>query len=153
MVGGVDEEGVARNAKDGRDRVDSEENVRDLDHDQHKSQRRQQPTAVAPHSEACAVVGIAHRQQPAHEPDQRIPRDIDSSLSVKGHLYARKEQESAEEIKRPVKRFNEGYTNADHHTAQEQRAHNTPEHYTVLVSRWDCEIGKDEDKNEDVIDA
>src|SRR4029077_11269973 len=57
------------------------------------------------------------------------------------------------EIKRPVKRFNEDDTNADHHTAQDQRTQNTPEQHTVLVSSRDGEIGKDEDKNEDVIDA
>ncbi len=96
-VGSVDDERVARNAKDRRNRVDSEENVRDLDHDQHKSQRRQQPPAVAAHGEACAVVGIAHGQQPAHEPDQGVPTDIDRSLPAKEHLYAREEQKGAEE--------------------------------------------------------
>ena len=70
-------------------------------------QRRQQPPAIVPNGEARIVVGIA----------QRIPCDIDSSHSAKGHLYAREEQEGAEEIKRPVERFNERDTNADHHTA------------------------------------
>ena len=59
-VGGVDNERVARNAKDRRDGVDSEENVGDLDHDQRKSQLRQQPPAVAPDGEACPVVASAH---------------------------------------------------------------------------------------------
>ena len=68
----VDDERVARNAEDRRDRVDSEKNVGDLNHDQYKSQRRQQSPGVAPHGEACTVVGIAHGHQPAHEPDQRI---------------------------------------------------------------------------------
>src|ERR1700736_6908158 len=67
-VGRIDDEWIERNAKDRRNRVDSEENIRHLDHDQHKSQRRQQPPTVARYGEACAVVGIAHGRQPAHEP-------------------------------------------------------------------------------------
>src|SRR4029077_8352603 len=79
--------------------------------------------------------------------------DIDRSLPAKEHLYAREEQKSSEEINRPVERFNERDTNADHHSAQDQRTQNTPKKHTMLVSRRHGEIGKDEDKNEDVINA
>ena len=112
-----------------------------------------QPPAIPSHGEASALVGIAYRQQPAHQPDYRIPTDIDSSFRAKEHLYAREEQKGAEEIKRPVERFHERDTNADHHPAQDQRTQNTPEQDTMLVSRRYAEIGKHEDKNEDVIDA
>src|SRR5262249_38051725 len=60
---------------------------------------------LAQHSEACAVVTIAHGQQPAHETDERIPPDIGSSLPDKEHLDAREEQKAAKKIKRPSGTF------------------------------------------------
>src|SRR4029077_13728543 len=152
-VGGVDDERVACNAKDRRDRVDGEENVRDLDNNQHKSQRRQHPPAFEKHGEGRAEVAIAHGQQPAHEPDQGIPCDIDHFLPTKEHLDAREEQKDAEQIKRPVECFNERNPNTDHHTAQYQRTENTPKQHTMLVGSRHGEIGKNQYKNEDVIDT
>src|SRR6516165_11877760 len=99
------------------------------------------------------MVALAHGQQPAHEANQRIPRDIDHYLPTKEHLDAREEQKDAKEIKRPVERFNECDTNADHHTAQDQRTQNTPKQHTMLVSSRHREIGKNQYKKEDVIDA
>jgi len=97
------------------------------------------------HGEACAVVTSAHGQQPAHKPDQRIPRDIDHFLPTNEHLDAREEQKDTEQIKRPVKCFNERDTSAYHHTAKDQRTENTPK-YTMLVSSRHGEIGKDQYK-------
>jgi hypothetical protein len=62
-------------------------------------------------------VSSSYGQQRVHEPDQRIACDIDGTPPAKGHFYAREEQKCAEEIKRPVERFNESDTNADHHAA------------------------------------
>src|SRR5205823_5958064 len=99
------------------------------------------------------MVAIAYGQQPAHEPYQRVSCYVKSLPSAKEHLCAREEQKGAKEIKRPVERFNECDSDADHESTQNQRTQNTPEQHTVLVSCWHGEIGKDEYKDEDVIDA
>ena len=74
--------GSLRHGEDGRDRVDREDDVGVLDHDEDEEERRGEQAAVDAGQESLAVVSRRDRQHAAHQPQDRIALGVDLLLAL-----------------------------------------------------------------------
>ena len=80
----------------------------------------------------------------SHELHHGIIFRLDVEFFLLEHLYARVDQESAEDINDPLEALDQRCADEDHRQAHYQRTHHAPEKDPVLVFGRHLEIGKDE---------
>src|ERR1051326_2785815 len=69
----------------------------------------------------------------------------------KHHFDAAENQQCAEDVQNPVQPGDQRNAYADHETAHDQRAENTPKQHPMLIDRKSPEVGEDKGDDENVI--
>ncbi len=132
-VGGEHDVGVGRDGKDRRHRIDGEDEVGDVDHDEGQEQRCREQGEFA-----CLRIGLADEESravqlrrnphpPGQQAHQRVICHVLLALAHDQHLHAGGDQEGAEEIQHPLVLLDQRRTDRDHDAAQDQHGQNTPE--------------------------
>ena len=93
----------------------------------------------------------SNRDEPSHEPHHGIIFRLDVEFFLLEHLDAGVNQEGTEDVNDPVEAIDESRANEDHRQAHYQRTHHAPEEDAMLVLGRHLEIGKDQEKNEEII--
>ena len=149
------EEWIPRDREDGGDRIQGEQDVGRLDHDEDdKERRRDFPNAALDGLLGEETMPIVVRRNPDEPPDElqnRIPLGLDVGLPLGCHANSRNHQERAEHIDEPLEPLEEQPTGADHRPPQRQRAEDAPEEHAVLIGGRDAKVVEDEDEDEDVV--
>src|SRR5207253_11224604 len=89
---------------------------------------------------------------PAHAHDPTVS-EIFCLMFPEKHADGGDNQECAEEIKNKMKTYNQRHSKQDHDSAHDQRSEDSPHQSAMLCDRRDLEITKDQDEDEDVINA
>jgi len=69
------------------------------------------------------------------------------------HSECSDQQENAEQVENKMKPLYQSDTAHDHDSAHDQGADDSPHQRSMLCHRWHAKVSKNQDKNEDVIDA
>ena len=146
---------IGGDAQDRRNGIQRKQDVGGFHDQQHHQQRGDQPGALAANDELISPEGADHRKKPLllQQAQHHILIGMHIFLIMKHHADAGVDQESAEDVDDPVKAVDQGHPHRDHEPAHEQRAQDPPEQNFMLVFGMHAEIGKDHDKNKDIVDA
>src|SRR5262249_50177216 len=142
-----DNEGIGRNSENRGDRVNRENQIRELNHHQHEQQERSGQLALFPGKELFFFVMTRNRQKARYRANQDVLFWLDLDLFVPKHLDSGVNQETAENVDDPVKPVDQRRADENHRQTHEQRAHHAPKEHAMLKLRRDLEIGKDEQED------
>src|SRR6266446_1610247 len=93
------------------------------------------------------------RQYPAADTHEEIFLEIELCVAIEEHAQAGQNEKGAKDVEDKMEPFHQGYAQPDHHPAHDEDSENSPDQDAMLGAGRDAKIGKDEDENEDVIDA
>ena len=128
-----EDELLAAHREDGRDRVDGEDHVARLDHDEHGEQRRGQPLAGLLDEHRLAVVLAGGRHDPAHDLEHRVVLGVDLLVVVPQQADRREDQEAAEHEEHPLELLEQRGAGEDEDEPEHQRPEHAPEQHPELV--------------------
>jgi len=129
QVGRVDDERIGRDGENRRDRIDGEDHVGCLGHDQDHEQRRREQAAslatsveaVVANDEALAMQPVRHRQEPPQDPQH--PRVLRCGVILAAqHVVGGHEQNHAENVDDRVDGLEQGDAGGDEGASHEQSA-------------------------------
>jgi hypothetical protein len=149
-VRGVDNEGVGRDREDRGDRVDSEDHVRGLDHDQGEQQRGGQRAAPFADEKPLTVQPVGRGQDPAECPQHTAVPRLDVATAAR-HLDRGEHQHGAEDIADRVELIQQRDTRHDERAAHDQRPDDAQHEDAVLVAQRDRERREDDGEHEHVV--
>src|SRR5204863_1645159 len=89
----------------------------------------------------------------ATETHEEILLEIELRVAIEEHAQTGQEEKCAEDVKDKMKPLDQRHAQPDHHAAHGERAENSPNQDSMLGTGRDTKIVKDEDENEDVVDA
>ena len=100
----------------------ADDQVGQLDHDEHQEQRGDHPLAVFEHHEALAAVAFGHREDAPEKAQHRVFLEVDRFLlAAEKHPDARKDQKRAEDVDDPAVVLDERRAERDHDAAHDER--------------------------------
>ena len=149
----VDDERVARDADDGRDGIEREDDVGRLQEHQHEQQRGGQAPPVEPRDELPADVAVAQRHEPPHQPHDRVLLRPNLLVFREGELDAGDDQERAEDEDHPLEALDELQAAEDEDRPENQGAENAPEQHAMVVHARDGEVREDHGEHEQVVEG
>mmetsp|Transcript_18077 Transcript_18077/g.41420 ORF Transcript_18077/g.41420 Transcript_18077/m.41420 type:complete len:233 (+) Transcript_18077:226-924(+) len=151
-VGGVDNERVLRDAYDGWDRVDSEDDVGDLYADEDDEQRCRLPNAAHAREELLAIVRVGRVHASPREPHHGIVLEIGLLLWPE-HLDSREDENQRKSEQHRPELSDNGDAGGNHHATQQQRREDTPLENPLGVLFRHPEIVEEHQKDEEVVDG
>jgi len=152
-IGSVNDKRIAGNRKNGRNRIDRKHQIGRLDHHQRQKQRRNHQLPRPAHKKALPLVGFSHRHQASHQPEREIFLWLNLFLFLHSHAHTGNQQKGTEDIENPVEGFQQGRARENEQAAHHQCTKYSPEEYPMLIRRRNAQRGKNQHKNEDVINA
>src|SRR5258708_13998751 len=152
-VGCIDNKWVCTDRENGGNRVQGENQIRGLDHQQHQQERRGQHLPRSPHKKAITFKVGSDRNHPTHKLQHRIALWMHRLVFVEGHADARHDQESPEQVENPVEIFEQHSAKDNQDAAHDERTQNTPEQHPVLIGCRYTEVAEEQHKDEDVVNA
>ena len=156
-VGGVDDEGVLGDGEDGRNRVDREDQVHELDDDERHEERRDEAGELAGpgvnllHGELLAVKLFGDAEVPPDQLQHPVVLERGLFTGRPEHLEAGEDQEGAEQEQDPREGHDQRRTQADQHGTEQDDAEDAPEQHPVLVDAGDPQEGEDGGDDEDIV--
>ena len=151
-VGGEDDERVAGDAEDGRDRVHGEDDVGAFDDEQDQEQEGGLAPAVVAHEEARAVVAAGDRQEAPDQPHDEVLLRRDLFVPGEQEADPGDDQERPEQVDQPVEAPEQRGAGEDERRAQHEGAEDAPEQHPVLQLLRHLEVGEDDQEDEQVVD-
>src|SRR5258708_13252231 len=152
-VGRIDNKWIPTDRKNGGNRVQGENQIRGLDHQQHQQERRDQHLSCSSHKEAITFIVGSDRSHPTHKLEPRIALRMHRLVFVEGHANARHDQEGPEQVENPVEIFEQHSSKGNQDAAHDERTQNTPEQHPVLIACRYTEVAEEQYKDEDVVNA
>src|SRR2546429_6431501 len=149
----INDKRVARDRENSGDGIDRENEVHHIDDDEDKRERRQHPAIVDLDGEIFSVKFIGHMNGAPDEAHDHAGLKVLLAVLSRKHAHGGDEQEAAEKIENKMKMLDQRDTEPDHHSAHDQRANNSPNENAMLRDRRHAKVGKDQNEDEDVIDA
>ena len=92
-------------------------------------------------------------QHLAAETHEEILLEIELGIAIEEHSQTGEEEKGAEDVEDEMEPFDQRHPQPNHHAAHDERPENSPDEDSMLGAGRDSKVGKDEDENEDVIDA
>src|SRR5262249_27990956 len=131
-----------------------ENKVHYINDHQRQCERRQHPLAIDFGFEMFAVKGGRDREHcsltDSHDPT--VPEVLRFALDKK-HSPRAHEHERAEDVENEIEPLHQLDPDPDHDSADDQRDDNTPDQSSMLRHSRNLEILKDDNENENVVDA
>ena len=119
-----------------------------------QQQRRGHSPGGGSDEEVLPLVIGCYREDPSDEPDQRVSVGFDPILTAGAeHPDTGDDQDAAEDVDDPVELADQQGAGGDHDAAHHDRAQDAPLEHPGLQRCRDIEILKDQDEDEEVVDA
>ena len=150
-VGREYDERVSRDRKDGRDAIDSKNQVAGLDHHQHQKHRRGVAQAVDAHKELLAVKVWRDAHVATQPAQQRVLFKVGLPVSHHQHLDSGYHQERTEDIKHPGKFRHQPDASQNHDGAHDDRPDHAVEQHAPLQLGRHRKVGEDHHEDKHVV--
>ena len=152
-VGREDDVGLIGDAEHGRDRVHREQEVRAADGDEHDEQWRDHSPAAAAGDQPATGVGVADRQYPPRQANQRIVPDVGVLVMVAVQPHGRPEQQQSEDQEHEGEQRQEGRAQGDEDRSQGQGGDDAEDEHPLLVLAGHRERRHDDHEDEEVVEG
>ena len=152
-VRGEDEIRLVRDRQDRRHRVDGEDDVGDLDHEQGGQQRCRGTLAVDPGEELLPVELVGHRHDLAQQAKPTSRLLLVLVVAVADDLQAGVDEEDAEHQQQPPEPADQRAAEDDEDRPQGEGTEDAPEQHPMLILQRDRQRGEQHRPHEDVVDA
>src|ERR1051325_1995138 len=139
-------------AKNCRNRIKGEDQIRRFHHEQHESERCKRTPAVQRCEKFRAFELFRNREKLSCELEHQIVFRFDPAFIRKKHFDAAENQKGSEHIKHPLETHDERGTRTDHESPHEQCTHDAPEEHAMLVFGRYFEIGEEQGDDKNIVD-
>ena len=144
---------ILRDGEDGGDGIDGEDEIHDVDHNQDQREGREHPVAVHFDGKFLLVVLGCDAHPASAKAENEVALEIDLFAVTDEHADTGDEEKRAEEVENPVEALHQRDPEPDHGAAHEERADDSPHQHAMLILPAHLEVGKNENEDEDVVDA
>nr|RZI35822.1 hypothetical protein BJQ95_01787 [Cryobacterium sp. SO1] len=151
-VRGEDQERFTSDGEDSRDRVNGEDDVRDLHQHQHGQQRGRHHDSCLADQKPLPVVRVGHRHEPAKHLEDAGILGVDVVVAGAEHPPPGVNQERGEDVQDPREVLDQRGAGRDENPAEDQGAQDAQKQHSVLVLARDRESGEDNRPDEHVVD-
>ena len=118
---------IGRDGENGRNGIDREDEVHDVDQDQDQKQRREHEPPVDADHKTASVEFRRDRQHLAAETHEEIFLEIELRVAIEEHAQAGEKQKRAENVENEMEPFHQRHPQPDHRAAHDERPENSPD--------------------------